>query len=94
MEATLELEHAIGINLCTGALHYHPDGQNFVYALGAIVVVADLNDPHKQDFLRAHTAPISALALSKTGNLIASAQQGEDPDVFVWDSRTKEPIFR
>lgn len=94
MEAMLELEHVIGVNLCAGALHYHPDAQNCVYAIGALVVVADLNDAHRQQLLRGHTAAISALALSKSGNLIASAQTGEDPDVLVWDYRTQQSIFR
>jgi len=45
-------------------------------SLGANVVIGDIDDPHRQEFLRAHDEEISALQLSASGLLIASGQHG------------------
>ena len=46
------------------------------HSLGANVVVGDIEDPHRQEFLRAHDEEVSALMLSSSGLLIASGQHG------------------
>jgi hypothetical protein len=89
----LELEHVIG---WTGAhpqtLCLHPTEETtFFSALGASVVIGDVYDPHKQRFLRAHDADVTALDVSSTGRLCASGQRRStliatgDATVHVWD---------
>ena len=95
MSATspLELEHVIG---WTGAypqtLCLHPTEETtFFSALGASVVIGDVYDPHKQRFLRAHDADVTALDVSSTGRLCASGQRRSaliatgDATVHVWE---------
>ena len=89
----LELEHVVGwTGRYPGTLHTHPsEDATYFAALGCAVVVGDVVDPHKQRFLRAHDAPVSALAVSATGRLLASGQQRSqqvatgDASVMVWD---------
>ena len=45
-----------------------------IYTIGAVVVVGNVNDPHKQRFLQGHDAEISALAMSTDGKYIATGQ--------------------
>ncbi len=75
-----------------------------VATLFMLSVICDLNDPHKQDFLRGHDDNISVLTLSKSvcwqclcnqqGKLIASGQIGENADVCVWDFASRKLIYR
>jgi hypothetical protein len=74
----LELEHCIG---WTGGFPFtllcRPGASSdsaILLALGSDVVLADATDPHKQEFLRGHDAPVSAIAVSRSGRLIASGQ--------------------
>lgn len=82
----LELEHVIGwTGAFPGTLQCMPTATTgsgaggsaetaFVCALGAHVVVAALDDPHAQVFLRAHDATVSAISVSRTARLLASGQ--------------------
>ena len=68
--------------------------------MGSIAVIGDLTDPHKQKLLRAHDEPISALATSRDGSLLASGQLGSTrvPGyaalVVIWDTLTQTVAFR
>eukprot|EP00744_Colponema_vietnamica_P009814 GILI01013927.1.p1 GENE.GILI01013927.1~~GILI01013927.1.p1 ORF type:complete len:623 (+),score=120.64 GILI01013927.1:91-1959(+) len=97
----LELEHVVGY---TGhfpnTLLHHPVEQNMmIYSIGAVVVIEDVTDPHKQEFLRGHDMEISALALSSNGRLVASGQVGSfavktrDAPVMVWDLASRRSVF-
>ena len=61
-------------------------------ALGASVVIGDVNDPHKQRFLHGHDAEVSALDVSSSGRFIASGQLRStqvvtgDASVMAWDA--------
>jgi WD40 repeat protein len=69
----LELEHAIGYSgKIVQSVYLHPNGKDFIYIAGGCIVICDLNDPHQQTFLRGHDNQITCLALSNTGNLLAS----------------------
>ena len=57
-------------------------------------VVADLRDPHNQVFLNGHDGPVTCLAMSPDGRLLASGQHGENSDVIVWDFVAKRLLFR
>ncbi|KAJ1446243.1 WD40-repeat-containing domain protein [Pelagophyceae sp. CCMP2097] len=77
-DGPLELEHVIGY---TGA---HPRTflalprarDHYVKAMGSIVVLGDINDPHAQKLLRAHDEPVTAMAVAVGGDLVASGQRG------------------
>jgi WD40 repeat protein len=94
--ATIELEHAIGLNgsaLCP--LHMLGQGSSAcAYASGASVVLADMADPHRQHFLRGHDDAVSCLAVSASGRLAASGQRGANADVIVWDLEARAPLYR
>lgn len=74
----LELEHSIGYNArFADTLKYHPtDKDTLVYAIGGLLVIEDLNDKSKQQFLRGHDMEISAVTISNSGRLIATGQRG------------------
>jgi WD40 repeat protein len=91
----LELEHAKGFSCdLAGALLAHPDGRRFVTAAGACVVIGELEDPHKQRFLRGHAERLTCLALSPSGRLIASGEGGDDSDIVVWDFEKGTELYR
>ena len=76
MEDPLSLEHVIGFTgkyrntvLCHPVLE-----DTVVLGLGSNVVLQDTRDPHNQAFLCEHDEEISALAISATGQLLASGQ--------------------
>lgn len=69
----MELEHAIGYSgRIVRSVYMHPNGKDMVYISGGCIVICDINDPHKQSFLRAHDNQITCLAISPDGTLIAS----------------------
>ena len=92
-EPTIELEHAIGYSGIPMSLHYHPNGKEFVYAAGGCIVVTAFDDPHNQTFLRGHGTSLSSVIMSKTGNLVACAQVGQDSDVLVWHYGEKQLMY-
>ncbi|CAD7922113.1 unnamed protein product [Amoebophrya sp. A25] len=62
----MELEHAIGCNVkWTDIARYHPSG-SLVSAVGAQVVISNINDHHDQKFLHGHNDFISCLAVSNS----------------------------
>ena len=66
----LELDHIIGYNgKYFKTAHFHPKNPNlFIYSIGGSIILEDINDRHKQDFLRGHDMGITALAVSNSGN--------------------------
>lgn len=94
MAESIEFEHFIGLNCMPTSTIFHPDGQKYISSNGANVVIGDLIDPHSQQFLRKHDDTVSALALSPSGNFIASGQCGENADVLVWDFHSQRIMYR
>ncbi|RLO10401.1 hypothetical protein DYB28_012702, partial [Aphanomyces astaci] len=90
----MELEHAIGFSGISAGLHYHPNGQDYVYPAGGCIVIASLSDPHNQVFLRGHDANITCLSMSPTGRYLASGQAGSNADILVWDYPSRQLLFR
>jgi WD40 repeat protein len=93
MSASLEFEHFVGINAIPSGARFHPNGNDYVYAAGGNVIIGDLTDPHKQEFLRAHNDYVTCLAVSKSGNFLASGQRGDDSNVYVWDVERKAILY-
>lgn len=65
----VELEHAVGYNgKFQNTIHHIPNSKdNYVYSIGGLVVIEDLNDKHNQRFLRGHDMAISAIAIGSSG---------------------------
>ena len=72
------MEHSIGFNgKFTDTVLYHPtEKDTLVYPIGGLLVIENLHDKHKQEFLRGHDMDISAVAISNSGKLIATGQRG------------------
>ena len=65
----LELDHIIGYNgRSLKTVCFHPKNPDlFIYCIGGLIVIEDINDRHKQDFLRGHDMGVTALAVSNSG---------------------------
>ena len=66
----MELEHFIGY---TGkylkTIHYLPNDKGyFLYSIGGLIVIEDVDDKHNQRFLKGHDMAVSALAIGQSGN--------------------------
>jgi WD40 repeat protein len=96
----LEMEHSIGYGAnYTNTVHFHPSKPNtLIYCIGGLLVIEDLMDKHKQEFLRGHDMEISAIAVSSSGRMIATGQKGTcfqktpDAPVILWNSETLKPV--
>ena len=98
----LELEHMIGY---TGqgaqSIQYHPtERDTLVGYIGRLVLIANVHDKHQQEFLHGHNEEVTSLAISPSGNLIASGQgssrcvPNSEAMVIVWDWKTRQSIYR
>jgi len=93
MSAVAELEHFIGYGgKHLGTVRYHPsEADMLIYAAASAIIIENVNDPHKQEFLRGHDAEVSAIDVSLNGKLVASGQLGSPfkkgaiAPVIVWD---------
>jgi hypothetical protein len=47
-----------------------------IYPIGGLLVIENLHDKSKQQFLRGHDMEISAIAISNSGKIIATGQKG------------------
>ena len=79
----------------------HPQNSNaIIYGIGSNVVIQHLDDPHHQEFLRGHDEPITALAIARSGQMIASGQsgsttqKGHEAPVLVWDFDSKMDLYQ
>jgi len=91
---SIDLEHAIGCNVeFKNICHLHPNGREYVKAVGGVVIIGDLNDPHEQVFLQGHNDFVTCLAVSSSGQLCATGQQGEQADVILWNLDTKQQLY-
>ena len=96
----LQLEHMMGYSgKHLGTVLALPNDENrFVKSLGNLVCIENLLDPHDQKLMRGHDMPISAVAVSPSGNFIATGQEGTRKykgmaaPIFVWDALTGEKL--
>lgn len=93
MDSKITFDHFIGINALPKAVHFHPNGENYVFSAGGNVIIGNLNDPHSQRFFSRHDDTVTCLALSYSGRFVASGQKGENSNVYVWDVETGEVIY-
>jgi WD40 repeat protein len=100
VQALIELEHSIGYNArFTDTLKYHPtDKDTLIYPIGGLLVIENLHDKSKQQFLRGHDMEISALAISSSGKLMATGQRGTifqktpEAPIILWSYEQKKPL--
>ena len=93
----LELEHSIGYNGNHGnTVHFHPvDKDTLLYNIGGLLVIENLHDKHKQEFLRGHDMEISSIAVSHSGAIVATGQVGTiyqktpDAPIILWNYATR-----
>jgi len=98
----LELEHMIGYTgVGAQSIQYHPaERDTLVGYIGRLVLIANVHDKHQQEFLHGHNEEVTALAISPSGNLIASGQgssrcvPNSEAMVIVWDWKTRQSIYR
>lgn len=96
----LQLEHMMGYSgKHLGTVVGMPNDENrFVKSMGNLVCIENLLDPHDQKFMRGHDMPVSAIAVSPSGNFIATGQEGTvkykgmAAPVFVWDASTGDKL--
>ncbi|XP_065179655.1 cilia- and flagella-associated protein 52-like [Sycon ciliatum] len=72
-------------------LYVHPDADHMIYPVGCSLIIEDL-ETHEQNILAGHTNFITAVTMSKSGELIASGQMthmGFKADIIVWHYPTK-----
>ena len=68
------MEHSIGYNgKYQQTVFYHPqDKDSIIYNIGGLLVIENIQDKHQQQFLRGHDMEISAIAISNSGQFIAT----------------------
>jgi WD40 repeat protein len=90
----LKLEHCMGYNgSITNSLILHPNLVDYIYIAGGVIIIAEMNDPNKQNLLRGHDDEVTCLALSHNGKLLASGQKGVNSDIIVWNYQTRTKIY-
>lgn len=93
MAGVVELEHFCGYGgKHLNTVRYHPQRPELlIYTAAAAIIIEDVNDPHKQEFLRGHDAEVTAIDVSLNGKLVASGQLGSSfrkgaiAPVVIWD---------
>ena len=96
----IEMEHSIGYNgRYRNTIHYHPtETDTLIYNIGGLLVIEDLQDKHKQEFLRGHDMEISCITVSASGKLLATGQKGTqfqrtpEAPVIMWNFETRKPL--
>ena len=71
----LELDHTTGFNTSVkNSLYLHTNLKDYIYIVGGIVVISEMNNPNKQRRLLGHNDYITSLSLSHNGEFIASGK--------------------
>ena len=89
----VEMDHSLGYNgKYPDTVKFHPTMENtLVYNIGGLLVIENLTDKNNQEFLRGHDMEISAIAVSNSGNIIATGQKGTvfqkvpDAPIILWN---------
>ena len=90
---SVEFEHFIGTNVIPNGIAFHPNEKNFMVCAGGNLVTGDLLNTQYQEFFRRHDDSVTCMALSRSGKLVASGQQGENANVYVWDYATSKCLY-
>jgi WD40 repeat protein len=97
MSASVEFDRFMGLNTIADGTKFHPDGQHYVFSNGGNLIIGDLIDTQSQVFMRQHDDFVTSIALSSSGNMLASGQTGANngnADVLVWDFEQRTVLYR
>ena len=93
--APMELEHAIGFSgALRSSVHVLPGTSKYLFVAGGCVVVADIENPHEQTFIRGHDEDIVCLHLSESGKFFVTGQRGRNCDVCLWSAESFSVVAR
>ena len=91
----MELKHIIGYQAdkCFDMKWSKQDGENVVvFSSGGTLIAMDSETNEQKRFFFGHSAPICCFDISMQGNLIASAQDGNNSIIRIWDYFTARCI--
>lgn len=94
---SLSMEAVIGFSgSVNNSLHMHQQSSSLIYALGSTLCVREL-ESQTQSFLQGHEKPITIINMSRSGDLIASADKQKSgflSTILLWDWKTKKVRHR
>jgi WD40 repeat protein len=91
----MELKHIIGYQAdkCLNLKWSRQEGENAVlFTSGGTMIAMDTETNEQKRFFFGHSAPICCFDLNETGTLIASAQEGKNSIIRIWDYLTARCI--
>lgn len=91
-EINVQLDHCYGYRVKDkrNNLHYLQSGE-LLYHAAALGIVHNQNT-NIQRFFNLHKDECTAIALHPDGVIVASGELGARPSIFIWDSKTMEPL--
>lgn len=95
----LQVGWIFGINIGTQNIRFMKvDGQKagnerIIYTVGKIIIIYYLK-LNIQRYYKNHINPISAIEISKNNKLIASAEEGQYPQIHIWDAKTRLNLLK
>ena len=84
----MELKHIIGYQAdkCMNLKWSRQDGENvLLFSSGGTLIAMDTESNEQKRFFFGHSAPIVCFDLNYQGNLVASAQEGKNSIIRIWD---------
>eukprot|EP00698_Gefionella_okellyi_P025927 TRINITY_DN9700_c0_g1_i1.p1 TRINITY_DN9700_c0_g1~~TRINITY_DN9700_c0_g1_i1.p1 ORF type:complete len:614 (-),score=154.80 TRINITY_DN9700_c0_g1_i1:1410-3230(-) len=95
----LELEHILGYSGISASLQLIGGSPALVaMPVGAMVVLSDFEDAHKQELLHGHNGTVTVLGVSPSNQLLASGQKGvgrtNEAPVIVWNIAKRQEVLR
>lgn len=94
-EPVMELKHIIGYqpDKCKSMKWSKQQGENVViFTSGGTLIAMDTENNNQKRFFFGHTAPISCFDINHNGSLLASAQEGNNSIIRLWDYSSAKSI--
>jgi len=91
----MELKHIIGYQAekCLNLKWSRQEGENSVlFTSGGTMIAMDTETNEQKRFFFGHSAPICCFDLNESGTLVASAQEGKNSIIRIWDYLTARCI--
>lgn len=91
----MELKHIIGFQAdkCLDLKWSKQEGENAVlFSSGGTLIAMDTENNQQKRFFFGHSAPICCFDISENGSLVASAQEGKNSIIRIWDYSTARCI--
>jgi len=91
----MELKHIIGYQAekCLNIKWSRQEGENVIlFTSGGTIIAMDSESNEQKRFFFGHSAPICCFDINEQGNMIASAQEGKNSIIRIWDYATARCI--